>query len=174
VDAVCNVRPAFFHNVFHAYTQRLKAEATRAGLSMVTRHNRTVKKQPVAVLAQSRNAKLSFDDWLVDMGASQCGTTPVRLHLMSLRGPGFHITLITNVLDPRRLSPQQLLALYRRRWSIERMYLAMKAAEGHTWDEVSERIECSRGFVASWSNRFAGQRLAGLYNRHLGQVAGGL
>jgi hypothetical protein len=96
------------------------------GLSMVTRYNRTVKKQRVAVLAQSRNAKLSFDDWLVDMGGSQYATTPVRLRWVSLRGPGFHITLITNVLDPKRLSPQQLLALYRRRWSIERMYLAMK------------------------------------------------
>jgi len=96
------------------------------GLSMVTRHNRTVKKQRVAVLAQSRSAKLSFDDWLVDMGGSQYGTTPIRLRWGSLRGPGFHITLITNVLDPKRLSPQQLLTLYRRRWSIERMYLAMK------------------------------------------------
>ena len=43
--------------------------------------------------------------------------------------------------------------------------------EGHTWDEVSERIDCSRGFVASWSKRFAEQRIAGLYSRHLEQVA---
>jgi hypothetical protein len=33
--------------------------------------------------------------------------------------------------------------------------------EGHTWDEVTERIECSRGFVASWSKRFAEQRTLG-------------
>src|SRR5437660_6780181 len=44
-------------------------------------------------------------------------------------------------------------------------------AGGHTWDEASERIECSRGFVASWSRRFAQQRIAGLYSRHIGQVA---
>lgn len=44
-------------------------------------------------------------------------------------------------------------------------------ADGHTWDEVCEYLECSRGFVASWSKRFAEQRLAGLYSRHLGQVA---
>jgi len=44
-------------------------------------------------------------------------------------------------------------------------------AEGHTWDEASERIDCSRGFVASWSKRFAEQRIAGLYSRHIGQVA---
>jgi transposase len=44
-------------------------------------------------------------------------------------------------------------------------------AEGHTWDDVCERIECSRGFVASWSSRFAEQRIAGLYSRHVGQAA---
>jgi len=59
----------------------------------------------------------------------------------------------------------------------ERMELTRRArlilllAEGHTWDEASERIDCSRGFVASWSKRFAQQRIAGLYSRHIGQVA---
>jgi transposase len=44
-------------------------------------------------------------------------------------------------------------------------------AEGHTWDEACERVPCSRGFLASWSQRFLEQRIAGLYSRHLGQVA---
>ncbi len=52
-----------------------------------------------------------------------------------------------------------------------RARLILLLAEGHTWDEASERIECSRGFVASWSNRFAEQRIAWLYSRHIGQVA---
>jgi transposase len=52
-----------------------------------------------------------------------------------------------------------------------RARLILLLAEGHTWDEVSERIDGSRGFVASWSRRFAEQRIAGLYSRHLGQVA---
>jgi transposase len=41
------------------------------------------------------------------------------------------------------------------------------AGRGHTWDDVCKRIECSRGFVASWNNRFA----EGLYSRHVGQAA---
>ena len=49
--------------------------------------------------------------------------------------------------------------------------LILLLAEGPTWDEVSERIECSRGFVASWNKRFVEQRIARLYSRHLGQVA---
>src|SRR6266704_7086299 len=52
-----------------------------------------------------------------------------------------------------------------------RARLILLLADGHTWDEASERIACSRGFVASWSKRFAEQRIAGLYSRHLGQVA---
>jgi transposase len=52
-----------------------------------------------------------------------------------------------------------------------RARLILLLAEGHTWDEVSERVDCSRGFVASWSRRFTEQRIAGLYSRHLGQVA---
>src|SRR5208337_3627486 len=51
-----------------------------------------------------------------------------------------------------------------------RARLILLLAEGHTWDEVSARIDCSRGFVASWSKRFTEQRIAGLYSRHLGQV----
>jgi hypothetical protein len=44
-----------------------------------------------------------------------------------------------------------------------RARLILLLADGHTWDEASERIECSRDFVASWSKRFAEQRIAGLY-----------
>src|SRR5450432_4854377 len=52
-----------------------------------------------------------------------------------------------------------------------RARLILLLAEGHTWDEASERIDCSRGCVASWSKRFTEQRIAGLYSRHIGQVA---
>src|ERR1700722_19450723 len=52
-----------------------------------------------------------------------------------------------------------------------RARLILLLAEGRTWDEVSEQMECSRGFVASWNKRFAEQRIAGLYGRHLGRVA---
>lgn len=43
-------------------------------------------------------------------------------------------------------------------------------AEGATWDAVCHAVGCSRGFVATWSQRFAAERLAGLYSRHRGQV----
>jgi transposase len=43
-------------------------------------------------------------------------------------------------------------------------------AEGCTWEGVCEHLACSRGFVATWSKRFADARLAGLYSRHRGQA----
>ncbi len=79
--------------------------------------------------------------------------------------------------DAITLTNSELMELTRRANSrshraedARRARLILLLAEGHTWDEVSERIGCSRGFVASWSRRFTEQRIAGLYSRHLGQV----
>jgi hypothetical protein len=96
------------------------------GLFMVSRHNKTVKKTRIEVLEQTRTSEISLDDWIVDMGGSQSGTSPVRLRWVHVWNAQSEIILITNVLDPAVLSPHQLVALYRRRWSVERMYLAMK------------------------------------------------
>lgn len=96
------------------------------GLWMITRYNRTVGKQRVAVIQTFRSSVLSFNDYLVDMGSSKNGAKPVRLRWVQIWGPKFKYTILTNVLDPKRLSPMQLLAAYRRRWSVERMYLALK------------------------------------------------
>ena len=80
--------------------------------------------------------------------------------------------------DAIKLSDSELLELTRqansrtgRAEDARRARLILLLAEGRTWDEVSERMDCSRGFVASWSKRFTEQRIAGLYSRHLGQVA---
>jgi transposase len=52
-----------------------------------------------------------------------------------------------------------------------RARLVLLLAEGHTWDDICDRLPCSRGFIDSWSKRFAVERVAGLYSRHRGQVA---
>lgn len=96
------------------------------GISMVSRHNKTVKKKKATVLKRVRTSKISIDDWLVEMGGSQYGTKPVLLRWVHIWGADFDMVLVTNVLDPQLLSPLQMMALYRQRWSVERMYLAMK------------------------------------------------
>ena len=60
------------------------------------------------------------------MGGSQPGTQSVTLRWVHVWNGDFDLVLITNVLDSKLLSPIQLLELYRRRWTVERMYLAMK------------------------------------------------
>ena len=52
-----------------------------------------------------------------------------------------------------------------------RARLVLLLAEGHTWDDICDRLPCSRGFIDSWSKRFAAERVAGLYSRHRGQAA---
>ena len=52
-----------------------------------------------------------------------------------------------------------------------RARLVLLLAEGHTWDDICDRLPCSRGFIDSWSKRFAAERVAGLYSRHRGQNA---
>jgi transposase len=52
-----------------------------------------------------------------------------------------------------------------------RARVVLLLADGHTWDDICDRLPCSRGFIDSWSKRFATQRVAGLYSRHRGQAA---
>jgi len=52
-----------------------------------------------------------------------------------------------------------------------RARLVLLLAEGHTWDDICDRLPCSRGFIDSWSKRFAAERVAGLYSRYRGQAA---
>jgi hypothetical protein len=116
------------------------------GVLMVSRHNKSVKRRRIEGLTQTRSSALSVDDWIVDMGGSQAGSDPVRLRWVHIWNGKFEITLITNVLDPTLLSPTQLLALYRRRWSVERMYLAMKDVL-----ELNHLFNCSPAAVGQQS-----------------------
>jgi hypothetical protein len=96
------------------------------GIFMVSRYNATVKKRKVEELQKIRNSRIAVDDWIVEMGGSQYNEKPVTLRWVHVRSAGTDIILITNVMDPKVLSVEQLLALYTQRWTIERMYLHMK------------------------------------------------
>ena len=50
-----------------------------------------------------------------------------------------------------------------------RARLVLLLAAGHTWDDICERLSCSRGFIDSWNKRFNAERVAGLYSRYRGQ-----
>src|SRR6202049_4096470 len=52
-----------------------------------------------------------------------------------------------------------------------RARLVLLLAAGHTWDDICDRLPCSRGLIDSWSKRLAAERVAGLYSPHRGQTA---
>jgi len=95
-------------------------------LWMVSRYNATVGKRKVGVLRKVRNSKIAIDDWIVEMGGSQRKEEAVTLRWVHVRNGDFNLILVTNVLDPKLLSVEQLMELYACRWSVERMYLHMK------------------------------------------------
>jgi hypothetical protein len=62
------------------------------------------------------------EDWEVVAGVRGTRLRLVRL----LRGGRAKLEVFTNVLDPRRLSAQETLDLYRRRWTVERLFSDLK------------------------------------------------
>jgi hypothetical protein len=64
-----------------------------------------------------------IEEWLVEAGDGT--STPVQtLRLIHRRKPGFW--LLTNVLDPDRLTATEALALYRQRWDVEKLFYDLK------------------------------------------------
>ena len=66
-----------------------------------------------------------LEDWLVQVGSGE-GTPAQRLRLITWRHQGEVFKVLTNVLDPTKLSPEVALDLYPKRWSVERMYFDLK------------------------------------------------
>ena len=48
--------------------------------------------------------------------------------------------------------------------------LILLLAEGLTWVEIRTKLDCSDSYIARWSNRFATDRLAGLFARYAGRA----
>lgn len=51
---------------------------------------------------------------------------------------------------------------------IARMLLLL--SDGRTYREIAELVDCSEPFISKWKQRFAKDRLAGLYTRHAGRA----
>lgn len=89
------------------------------------RLNRRLKLKHWTTLSCRQDSRSVLEDSLVQVG---CGVgQPKRiLRLIRYRGPGRRLDLLTNVLEPKRLTPEEALALYRLRWSVERLFLDLK------------------------------------------------
>ncbi|GEM_PF-1330399 len=105
----------------------LFASLTNQNLWGLFRRNKAVKLKKVKRLRRRkiRRDRVRIEDWLVDAG---CGVTaPIqRLRWIRLHRGGVWYELLTNVLDPKRLSAEEAIALYPCRWSIERLFFDLK------------------------------------------------
>jgi hypothetical protein len=93
------------------------------------RKNGRLKIKRVEVLSCYRGSRTFWEDVLVEVGCG-AGWPKIRLRLIRYRDRGHRLDLLTNVLDPKMLSVQQMVRLYGLRWNIERMFLDLKETLG--------------------------------------------
>lgn len=49
--------------------------------------------------------------------------------------------------------------------------LILLLADGHTWAEIRAKLDCNDSYISRWSQRFAADRLAGLFARYAGRAS---
>jgi hypothetical protein len=112
-------------------TPQLIDVVTMCGLALVVRTRRGLTRRRLRVLRRVRRPALTIDDDLVALGRGGAAGGPVLVRAVRIRtvykGAARTLTLLTTVLEPQRLPAEHLAALYGARWTIERMFLTMKA-----------------------------------------------
>lgn len=95
------------------------------GLWGVFRLNSTLKVRRIRRLSRTRGQGGILEDWLVEVGSGQ--TAPKQtLRLIRFTTRKVRYELLTNVLNPKKLSPQDAMNLYPHRWSVERLFFDLK------------------------------------------------
>ncbi len=90
----------------------------------VFRRNKTLKITEVRRLSVTKlEGGGKAEDWLVEVGK---GERKTELRLIVLKKNGKSFEALTNVLDPERLSAEDIVMLYPLRWTIERLFYDLK------------------------------------------------
>lgn len=92
---------------------------------LVRRNGRLLIRRARRLSSQQDGRSGLLEDGLVEVGCG-VGQPKLTLRLIRYRGQGRRLDVLTNVLEPSRLSPEEALALYRLRWSIERLFFDLK------------------------------------------------
>lgn len=96
------------------------------GLFGLARRSKTVKLRTLKVLSRKERGDTVLQDSLVEAGSGTNGVASQKLRCIYFRRGKKVLRLLTNVLDPERLSAEEALVLYRRRWKVERMFFHLK------------------------------------------------
>ncbi|MBM3749116.1 MAG: IS4 family transposase [Acidobacteria bacterium] len=98
---------------------------TRQGAWIVARRNGLVKPRTVERLSRRRHRGGWLEDTLVDVGPEGDEGSQRWRHIRWQKGAKV-FEVMTNVLDPRKLSASEAVDLYEERWTIERMFYDLK------------------------------------------------
>lgn len=107
-------------DALHA-TIRLFRTLASAGSHGLFRRNRLLKVKKLGPTPGRRKGRGEPKDDLVEIG---CGINQPKLTVRRIKSGGFE--LFTDVLDPKKLTAEEALTLYRYRWQIERMFFDLK------------------------------------------------
>jgi transposase len=80
-------------------------------------------------------------------------------------------TMMKLTKDERAELQRQANARNGRADSARRARLILLLAEGCTWAEIREKLDCGDSYISRWSKRFEAERLAGLFARHAGRAS---
>jgi hypothetical protein len=103
----------------------LFAALSARGLWGVTRRNRVPKLHKIRRLSRVRHAGGVLEDWEVLAGTGQ-SVAPQPLRWIRWKKGRKTREVVTNLLDPARLSAAEALALYPLRWKVERLFFDLK------------------------------------------------
>lgn len=95
------------------------------GLFGLSRLKKNIKVSKLEALDKRAYEDGSIEDEIVEAGAER---QPERLRLITVRGANARkkIELVTSALDPEQLSAEEVVVLYAKRWSVERMFFDLK------------------------------------------------
>jgi hypothetical protein len=89
----------------------------------VFRRNQTLTIKEARRLQSKKTKDGILEDWLVEAGT---GEAKRQLRLIRLTKGGNIYEALTNVLDPKQLSAQDVVDLYPKRWTVERLFFDLK------------------------------------------------
>lgn len=99
--------------------------AAEHGVSLLVRRNRNVTFVPERRLSSRMVGKARVEEWTGTYGTGQV-TASQQVRWIRWKQGRRSFELVTNVLDPEKLSAEEALELYRERWQVERLFFELK------------------------------------------------
>jgi hypothetical protein len=119
---------------------------TEGLVTFITRPHTNTVFQGIQVLQRSA----TIHDQIIHLGSSPKSSCVHRMRRVEVLYQGSWYRYLTNALDPQRLPAEMIVALYRRRWRIERAFLVVKRLLGLAYVWVGSENGIQLQIWATW------------------------